>query len=158
MKKMPVLPLVLPVSLVLIPVGAAGAAGTAAYTGAFPGLLISTILTNLSIAFTVVLMFIFGLYAYASLARFAPYHTWIYLYLVSLTGIVWSLFLMNNGGSLSEVTFILTTVVGLNLIVHILRFDRIQIYSPSEGESAGITLEQNSEAPNPLLNWTPPRF
>jgi hypothetical protein len=158
MKKTLTLPLILLVSLALLPMGAAGATASAADTGSIPGLLFSTVLTNLSIAFTVVLLFIFGLYAYASLARFAPYHTWIYLYLVSLTGIVWSLFLLNNGGSLSEVTFILTTVAGINLIVHILRFDRIQLFAPSQGMSAGISLEQNGEATNRLLSWTPPRF
>ena len=71
-----------------------------------------------------VLLFIFGLYAYANLARFAPSHSWIYLYLVSLVGIVWSAFLVENGGSMADVTFILTTVAGINLIVHVLRFDR----------------------------------
>jgi len=131
MEKMPGLPLILLVSWVLIPVGAAGAAGSAGGNDPFPGLLFSTILTNLSIAFTIVLMFIFGLYAYASLARFAPYHTWIYLYLVSLTGVVWALFLVKNGGSLSDSVFILTTVVGINLIVHVLRFDRIEMPFPA---------------------------
>jgi hypothetical protein len=158
MKKTLTLPLILLVSWILIPVGAAAATASATDTGSIPGLLFSSVLTNLSIAFTVVLLFIFGLYAYASLARFAPYHTWIYLYLVSLTGIVWSLFLLNNGGSLSEVTFILTIVAGINLIVHILRFDRIQLFAPSQGMSAGISLEQNGEATNRLLSWTPPRF
>jgi hypothetical protein len=139
MEKMPGLPLILLVSWVLIPVGAAGAAGSAGGNDPFPGLLFSTILTNLSIAFTIVLMFIFGLYAYASLARFAPYHTWIYLYLVSLTGVVWALFLVKNGGAFSDATFILTTVVGLNLIVHILRFDRIEI--PSIGQRAYVEIQ-----------------
>jgi hypothetical protein len=158
MKKMPALPLMLLVSSVFIPVGAAGATSSAGNPGPFPGLLFSTILTNLSIAFTIVLLFIFGLYAYASLARFAPYHTWIYLYLVSLTGIVWSLFLLNNGGSISDVTFILTTVAGINLIVHVLRFDRIQLFTPSQANSAGIPLEQSGQDTNPLLFWNPPRF
>lgn len=139
MEKMPGLPLILLVSWVLIPVGAAGAAGSAGGNDPFPGLLFSTILTNLSIAFTIVLMFIFGLYAYTSLARFAPYHTWIYLYLVSLTGVVWALFLVKNGGAFSDATFILTTVVGLNLIVHILRFDRIEI--PSIGQRAYVEIQ-----------------
>lgn len=141
MKRTPALSLTLLVSLVLIPVGAAGAASSPGDTGPVPGLLFSTVLANLAIAFIVVLLFVFGLYAYASLARFAPYHSWIYLYLVSLTGIVWSVFLMNNGGSLSEVTFILTTVVGINLIVHVFRFDRIEISSRVRREYAGISLE-----------------
>jgi len=95
--------------------------------------LLSTALTNLSIAFIVVLLFIFGLYAYASLARFAPYHSWIYLYLVSLTGIVWGVFLLDNG-SLPDSVFVLTTVVGINLIVHVFRFDRIDLFTPRKGE------------------------
>ena len=143
------------VVLVLIPAGAAAAAGA---TGFFSGFPFSTALANLTIAFIVVLLFIFGLYAYASLARFAPYHSWIYLYLVSLTGIVWSGFLMDNGGSLSEVTFILTTVAGINLIVHILRFDRIQIFAPGNVNSAGIPQEQSGQDTNPLLFWNPPGF
>ena len=155
MKNTPALSLILLAALVLIPAGAAGAVGTAGDT-AFPGLLLSTVLTNLGIAFSVVLLFIFGLYAYANLARFAPYHSWVYLYLVSLTGIVWSVFLVDNGGSMADVTFILTTVVGINLIVHVLRFDRIEITAP--GRAAGVSLEQRAQENNPLLNWTPPRF
>jgi hypothetical protein len=134
----------------------AGAPGVAAAldTAAIQGLLYSTFLTNLSIAFTIVLLFIFGLYAYASLARFAPYHTWIYLYLVSLAGVVWALFLLNNGGSLSDVVFLLTTVVGINLIVHVLRYDRIQL--SVRAVPAGVP--QQAEEPNPILSWNPPRF
>ncbi|MDD1664498.1 MAG: hypothetical protein LUQ32_04020 [Methanomicrobiales archaeon] len=157
MKNQALLSLILLASLVLIPVGAAGATGSAGDTGSLPGLLLTSVLANLSIAFAIVLLFIFGLYAYASLARFAPYHSWIYLYLVSLTGIVWAAFLMNNGGSIPDVVFILTAVAGINLIVHILRFDRIQIFTLSPGKSAGVPLEQ-SEATDPLLSWTPPRF
>ena len=99
-------------------------------TGSIRGLILPDILANLTLAVSIVLLGVFGLYAYASLARFAPYHTWIYLYLVSLTGIAWALFLAVSGGSPSEATFILTTVVGINLIVHVLRFDRIEIPSP----------------------------
>jgi hypothetical protein len=154
MKKAAALLLILLVSWVFLPVGAAGATGTVAGTGSFPALF-STIITNLGIAFTIVLLFVFGIYAYASLAQFAPYHTWIYLYLVSLTGIVWSLFLMNNNGSIADVTFILTTVAGINLIVHVLRFDRVQIIAPAQ--AVGTSPEQN-EAANPLLFWNPPPF
>ena len=138
MRKMAGLPLIL-VFLVLIPVGAAGATGSEADTVSISGLLVSTVLANLSIAFTVVLLCIFGLYAYASLARFAPYHSWIYLYLVSLTGIVWAIFLLNNSGSLSDVAFILTTVAGINLIVHILRFDRVQLFTPKPQDQSVVS-------------------
>ena len=155
MRKMAGLPLIL-VFLVLIPVGAAGATGSEADTVSISGLLVSTILANLSIAFTVVLLCIFGLYAYASLARFAPYHSWIYLYLVSLSGIVWAAFLLTNGGSMTDVVFVLTTVAGINLIVHVLRFDRIPITGPSPAKSAA--LEQSTQATDPLLLWKPPRF
>jgi hypothetical protein len=119
----------------LVPAGA-GAADTAATLdpGSIQGLLFGNLLTNIGIAFTIVLMCIFGLYAYASLARFAPYHTWIYLYLVSLTGVVWSAYLLNNGGSLSDAVFILTTVAGVNLIVHVLRYDRIDLVAPKKQE------------------------
>jgi hypothetical protein len=106
-----------------------------------PGILLSTALANLSVSLIAILILIGGLYAYASLARFAPYHTWIYLYLVSLTGIVWALFLVDSGGFVPESVFVLSTVIGLNLIVHILRFDRIEMPFPLHGKSAGIQLE-----------------
>jgi hypothetical protein len=105
-------------------------AAAAVDAGSLQGLLYSNILVNLAFATAIVFLGIFGLYAYASLARFAPYHTWIYLYLVSLTGIAWALFMAVSGGSLPDVVFVLTTVIGLNLIVHVLRFDRIEIPSP----------------------------
>ena len=153
-------PLALPGAIALLPAGAAAATSPAVAVGdgSLPGILLSTALANLSIAFIAVLILVGGLYAYASLARFAPYHSWIYLYLVSLTGIVWSLFLLNNGGSLSDVVFILTMVAGINLIVHVLRFDRIQIFTLSPGKSAGTPLEQSGESTDPLLFWNPPRF
>ena len=135
MKIQPISLLILLTSWLFVPAGAVGDPGAAA----FSGLLVSTILANLSIAFTIVLLFVFGLYAYASLARFAPYHSWIYLYLVSLTGIVWAVFLLNNGGSLSDVAFILTTVAGINLIVHILRFDRIEFFTPKPQDQSVVS-------------------
>jgi len=98
-------------------------------TGALQEFLYQNVLTNIALAAGIVFLFIFGLYAYASLARFAPYHSWIYLYLVSLTGVAWAAFLARSGGSLQDVVFVLTTVIGLNLIVHILRFDRIDLSS-----------------------------
>ena len=106
-------------------------AASAATTGSLQGLLSSEVIPNLALATGIVLLCVFGLYAYASLARFAPYHSWIYLYLVSLTGIVWALFLLRAGGSPSDIVFIITTVIGINLIVHILRFDRIELTAPA---------------------------
>jgi hypothetical protein len=85
-------------------------------------------------------LFVFGLYAYAGLARFAPYHTWIYLYLVSISGIVWGLFLAENGGSLADSVFILTTIAGVNLVVHVLRFDRIDMFAPKPRDQAVVSL------------------
>ncbi len=139
MRRQPALPhLILLVSWVLIPAGASAAmvpgaavSGSAVNDGSIPGILFSTALANLSIAVIAVLILVGGLYAYASLARFAPYHSWIYLYLISLSGVVWALFLVKNGGSLSDSVFILTTVVGINLIVHVLRFDRIEMPFPA---------------------------
>ena len=122
-----------------------GLASAADITGApapasLPGTLVSTAAPNFLVAPALVLFFVFGMYAYASLARFAPYHEWIYLYLVSLTGVVWALFLLNNGGSLPDAVFILTTVAGLNLIVHVLRFDRIALFTPKPRDQSVVSL------------------
>jgi len=159
--RIPSLPILfLLISWISIPAGADSVPGAApaADPGSITGLLASTVFANLTISFAIVLLFIFGLYAYASLARFAPYHSWIYLYLVSLTGIAWAVFLTVSGLAIAYSVFILTTVIGLNLIVHILRFDRIQISILPRGKAAGTSQEQSGEAPNPLLSWTPPRF
>jgi hypothetical protein len=161
MRRLPaLLPLIIAASWAFIPAGAGAVTSQAAAVsdGSLPGILLSTALANLSIAFVAVLLLVGGLYAYASLARFAPYHSWIYLYLVSLTGIVWSLFLLNTGGPVPDVAFILTTVAGINLIIHILRFDRIQISVPGQANSTGMPPEQRGEATNLLLSRTPPRF
>ena len=155
MKRMPARLVLLLVLLVLIPAGAGAAAGA---TGFFSGFPFSTALANLTIAFTIVVLFIFGLYAYASLARFAPYHSWVYLYLVSMTGVVWAVFLVNQGGALSDAIFILTTIIGINLIVHVFRFDRVEISGPTRGGSTGTSPEKGSPDTNPFLFWNPPRF
>jgi uncharacterized membrane protein HdeD (DUF308 family) len=133
MRIQPITLLVLLTSWLFVPAGAEDVPAAS-----FSGLLVSTILANLSIAITVVLLGIFGLYAYASLARFAPYHTWIYLYLVSLTGIAWALFLLESGGSPMDAIFVITTVVGVNLIVHALRFDRVRMSTRVRGSSVGL--------------------
>ena len=111
---------------------------------AVPGTLgdhLPAVIANFTFAVAIVLLFIFGLYAYASLARFAPYHSWIYLYLVSLTGIAWSAFLLVSGSPPAMPVFVLTTVIGLNLIVHILRFDRIEIPSPFVAPPTAVPVE-----------------
>jgi hypothetical protein len=114
-------------SLVPAVVGAAPDAAISIDPASLQGFLISTAIANLTIAFTVVLLCVFGLYAYASLARLAPYHTWIYLYLLSFCGIVWAVFLVSIGGPFQESIFILTTIVGINLIVYLFRFDHVVI-------------------------------
>jgi len=120
----------LPLAVIPAAVAPASAADTLA------GILPSTALGNLTIAVILVLLAVFGLYAYASLARFAPYHSWIYLYLVSMAGITWAVFLIMSGGSPAGSLFILITVTGLNLVVHILRFDRIEI--PLAGQATPV--------------------
>jgi hypothetical protein len=110
----------------ILPLAALPAAAAPAWA-ADPGILPSIALGNLTVAIVLVLLAVFALYAYASLARFAPYHSWIYLYLVSLVGITWAAFLLLSGMPPADAVFILVTVTGLNLIVHVLRFDRIDI-------------------------------
>jgi hypothetical protein len=113
-------------------------AASALEPGSPGSLLLPDVLVNLALAVSTVLLCVFGLYAYASLARFAPYHTWIYLYLVSLTGISWAAFIATTGGSLAGVVFVVTTVIGINLIVHLLRFDRVEIPSPFAARPAAV--------------------
>jgi hypothetical protein len=77
-----------------------------------------------------------GLAAMAALAAstrrdwLARNRTWVTLYLASLTGILWASFLSTIDGPFWETSFILITVAGLNLIVHTLRFDRIDLLPP----------------------------
>ena len=131
MKSLPALSLPI-LALALGPVPAAAAeAGTS-----LPGDLLSTALSNLAVAAAAILICIGGLYAYASLARFAPYHSWIYLYLVSLAGMTWALFLLVSGASVADAIFVLLTVAGLNVIVHFLRFDRVEITGSSQPQQA----------------------
>jgi hypothetical protein len=118
--------------------GVLPAAASAQDAVSLPGLLFPDVLTNMALAASIVLLFVFGLYAWASLARVAPYHSWIYLYLVSLTGIAWAVFLWMAGGSPADVVFLLTTVAGINLIVHVLRFDRVEIPSPFGASAAPV--------------------
>jgi hypothetical protein len=142
----------LPVSLLLISCLSIPAA--AADTFWLP---LNTEVTNLAIAVLATLLIVGSLYAYASLARFAPYHSWIYLYLVSFAGIAWAAFIATTGGSLADVVFIVTSIAGVNLIVHVLRFDRVQIQTPGSAKAEGVPAEQKAED-NPLLFWNPPPF
>jgi len=48
-----------------------------------------------------------------------------------MTGFLWAAFIYTQGGPYSESVFLMTSVTGLNLIVHIFRYDRIEIPLPS---------------------------
>jgi hypothetical protein len=96
---------------------------------------------NLSAAFTTLLIALAGLYAYTRRDQIARYQTWITLYLISMTGVLWASFIYTEGGPLQEPVFLVTTVIGLNLIVHVLRFDRVVIPIPAMGNPAGIPLK-----------------
>ena len=123
-----------------LPAGALAALLPAPAMAAAPyplGDLLPTVIAYLGIAIAGGLILVFALYAYAALARFAPYHSWIYLYLVSLVGITWAAFLATTGGSLTTVVFLVTSVIGLNLIVHVLRFDQVNLLSPKRQEQPG---------------------
>ena len=61
----------------------------------------------------------------------SQYQTWITLYLISMTGFLWAAFEYSTGGPLSTSVFIITSVTGVNLLVHFFRFDRVQIPVPS---------------------------
>jgi len=135
---------------------AAGIPGAAAAADTFR-LPFNTEVTNLAIAVLAGLLIVGSLYAYASLARFAPYHTWIYLYLVSFVGIAWAAFIAASGGSLADAAFLVTSIAGVNLIVHVLRFDRVEIPTPGLAKPGPVPEEQKPEN-NPLLFWNPPPF
>jgi Flp pilus assembly protein protease CpaA len=89
--------------------------------------------TYSSILFTLLLFVLAAVYAYTKREGLSQYQTWITLYLISLTGLLWALFVYVEGGPLADSVFIVTTVAGLNLIVHVLRFDRIEIPLPATG-------------------------
>jgi len=92
------------------------------------------ILTTYSSILFVLLLFAFAAaYAFTKRDVLSRYQIWITLYLISMTGLLWAAFLYDRGGPISESVFLATTVVGLNLIVHILRFDRIVILIPAAG-------------------------
>jgi hypothetical protein len=95
-----------------------------------PGYLYSIVVANLSMFFTLSLTAFTAAFAYTRLGLLSRYRTWITLYLISMTGLLWAVFLYTQGGPLPESVFIVTMVTGLNLIVHILRFDRVVMPSP----------------------------
>jgi hypothetical protein len=84
---------------------------------------------NITVSIIIVLAALAAIYASTRRAWLARNRTWISLYLISLTGLLWALFVPVSGGPLWESAWILITVTGLNLIVHILRFDRIDLSS-----------------------------
>ncbi len=92
-----------------------------------PASISATLASHGSILLTTSITAFAAVYAFAKRFVLSRYRTWITLYLVSMTGLLWTTFLYDQGGPLSESVFIGTTVVGLNLIVHILRFDRIEM-------------------------------
>ena len=93
------------------------------------GWIYGTIAANPQVSFTFFLTGLAGLYTYTRRSWLSRNRTWITLYLVSLTGLLWALYLFTYGGPLWESLFLFTTITGLNLIVHILRFDRIDLTS-----------------------------
>jgi hypothetical protein len=78
-----------------------------------------------------VLLCLAGALAYLNRAALSLYQTWITLYLISMTGLLWAAFVYTAGGPLSDSVFLTTSVIGINLVVHILRYDRIQIPLPA---------------------------
>jgi beta propeller repeat protein len=98
--------------------------------GIFTGLLgwiYATAAGNLVVPATALFVVLAGLAAFARRAWLSRHRTWITLYLASLTGLLWAVFLLASGGPPWEAFFILITVAGLNLIVHLFRFDRIEV-------------------------------
>ena len=84
-------------------------------------------IANLSMVFTSLLIASAGLFAYPNRALLSRYQPWITLYLISMTGVLWAIFLYSEGGPPADSVFLATTVAGLNLMVHIFRFDRVTI-------------------------------
>jgi beta propeller repeat protein len=78
-------------------------------------------------ALAILIAVLASLYAFSRRAWLSRHRTWITLYLISLTGLLWAAFLFTSGGPSWEYSFLLITVAGLNLIVHAFRFDRIEL-------------------------------
>jgi len=98
--------------------------------GIFTGLIgwiYATAAANLAVSATALLAVLLSLAAFTRRAWLSRHRTWMTLYLASLTGLLWAAFLLASGGPPWEAFFILITVTGLNLIVHLFRFDRIEV-------------------------------
>ncbi|HVP25720.1 MAG TPA: PKD domain-containing protein [Methanomicrobiales archaeon] len=98
--------------------------------GTFTGLIgwiYATATGHLAVSLTILLGGIVSLYAWSRREWLGRYRPWVTLYLASLSGVLWAFFLLASGGRSWEPVFLLTTIAGLNLIVHILRFDRIDL-------------------------------
>jgi hypothetical protein len=93
------------------------------------GWIYGTIAANLQVSFISFLAGLAGLYTYTRRSWLSRNRTWITLYLISLTGLLWAFYLFTSGGPLWESLFLFITIIGLNLIVPILRFDRIDLTS-----------------------------
>jgi hypothetical protein len=90
-----------------------------------------------SILWILILFAVAAAYAYSKRDALSRYQTWITLYLISMTGFLWAAFVYSEGGPLAESVFLMTSVAGLNLIVHVFRYDRIEIPLPAVGGLAG---------------------
>lgn len=109
-------------------------------TGIFTGLLgwiYATATADIPVSIAVLVGMLASLYAFTRRAWLSRHRNWITLYLISLTGLLWVFFLFTSGGPLWESLFLFTTITGLNLIVHILRFDRIDLTPLARHGSAG---------------------
>ena len=98
--------------------------------GTFTGMIgwiYTTMTTNPAASATALLVVLVCIAAFARRNQLSRYRGWITLYVASLTGLLWAVFLLASGGPLWEASFILITVIGLNLIVHLFRFDRVEI-------------------------------
>jgi hypothetical protein len=93
---------------------------------------------HIAVSVTVLLGGLASLYAFTRRAWLSRHRTWITLYLISLTGLLWALFIFASGGAAWESAWILITVTGLNLIVHTLRFDRIDLSFRARRGSVGV--------------------
>jgi hypothetical protein len=97
-----------------------------------PLLAIWGVLTTYGSLLWILLLFaLVAAYGYTKRDALSRYQTWITLYLISMTGVLWAAFVYAGGGPLSDSVFLLTSVAGINLIVHVLRYDRIQIPIPA---------------------------
>jgi beta propeller repeat protein len=98
--------------------------------GTFTGLvgwIYAAATSHIAVSLTILLGGLVSLYAWNRREWLGRYRPWVTLYLASLTGVLWAFFLLASGGQSWETAFLLITVAGLNLIVHVLRFDRIDL-------------------------------